>query len=54
MTIINRCACCGEVIVGEVEKADPWQDGVDLDFCSAECVEHCEEQHQEYLDSCEV
>lgn len=47
------CQCCDTEIVGEIVKANPWEigNGVYYEFCSAECVEHCEEEHKEYLDS---
>ena len=50
------CQCCGDEITGEVINANPWDvpNGVYYQFCSNECVAHCEEEHQEYLDSYHV
>lgn len=48
------CACCSEEIVGEVCYGDPWDDSEDQAFCSWECIEHCQEQQNEYLDSLDV
>lgn len=48
------CICAVEIKEEDVVLADPWNDGKDSNFCSAECAEHAYEQHQEYLDSYEV
>lgn len=48
------CSCCHELIVGEVVKTDAYNDGDEDDYCSWECVEYVQEQHQEYLDSLDV
>lgn len=49
--IAKFCNCCHEQIIGEVVEANPWNDETVAEFCSWECVEHTEDQHQEYLDS---
>ena len=48
------CTCCHAELTSEVVLADVYNDGRDLEYCSAECVEHCEEEEQEYLDSYDV
>lgn len=53
---VSYCQCCNSAIEGEIVRANPWEvaNGVWYEFCSHECVEHCEEEHQEYLDYCEM
>lgn len=48
------CACCGEEIKAGVVLEKVWGDDTETKFCSFECVEHVQEQYQEYLDSYEV
>ena len=48
------CSCCHELITEEVVRTDAYNDGEEADYCSWECVEHVQEQHQEYLDSYDV
>lgn len=48
------CSCCHELIIGEVVLCAVGGDEVELEYCSWECVEHVEEQYQEYLDSCDM
>lgn len=48
MTNQKFCTCCDELIVeaGHTYNSE--------DYCSAECIEHVQEEEQEYLDSYDV
>lgn len=54
---MNICPCCNTTFDkadSEAFEADVYSDGQVLVYCSAECVEHLQDEHQEYLDSYEV
>lgn len=51
----KSCPCCDTSFAsGTGYFADIYSDGRVLEYCSAECAEHLEDEHQEYLDSYEV
>jgi ribosomal protein L24E len=53
--LIKHCPCCHQSFTtGTGFEADVYSDGSALEYCSAECAEHLEDEYQEYLDSCEV
>lgn len=53
--ITKHCPCCDAPFTsGTGEEADVYSDGQSLEYCSAECVEHLQDDYQEYIDSCDV
>lgn len=43
----NFCTCCDRQIVEEVFLADPYEEGDYSAYCSWECIEYAEQEHQE-------
>lgn len=53
--MIKHCPCCDTPFTsGTGHVADVYSDGQELEYCSAECVEHLSDEHEDYLNSYEV
>lgn len=49
MKTLKQCPCCNETFTEGV-YGDPWGEGEEILYCSAECIEHLEELAEEGRD----